>query len=209
MGENKKKLKMNKKVLLFLSEGFEAYEASAFIDVIGWSRETNFEPVDLVTTGFRTEYKCYWNLIAKPEILFDQIKIDDYDALAIPGGSPAAGFFDDVYDERFLKLIREFDKQNKIIASICVAALPVGKSGVLKNRKATTWDLNDTTDRRKELADFGAIVLDKQLVIDDNIITCTGPAPALDVAFTLLEKLTSVENVKKVKKNMRFLNNDN
>lgn len=208
MGENAIRLKMSKKVLLFLSEGFEAFEASAFIDVIGWSRETGFQPVDLVVAGFRAEYNCYWNLIAKPEILFDQINSDDYDALAIPGGSPAAGFFDDVYDERFLNLIREFDKQNKIIATICVAALPVGKSGVLKNRKATTWDLNDTADRRKELADFGAIVLDKQLVIDDNIITCTGPAPAIDVAFTLLEKLTSVENVKKVKRNMRFSHNN-
>ncbi len=79
---------------------------------------------------------------------------------------------------------------------------------MLKNRKATTWDLKDSADRRQELADFGVIVLDKQLVIDDNIITCTGPAPALDVAFALLEKLTSIENVKKVKRNMRFLNND-
>ena len=80
---------------------------------------------------------------------------------------------------------------------------------MLKNRKATTWDLNDTADRRKELADFGAIIMDKALVVDDNIITCTGPAPALDVAFALLEKLTSIENVKKVKRNMRFINDDN
>lgn len=92
MGENTRELKMIKKYYCFLSEGFEAYEASPFIDVIGWSRETDYKPVDLVTTGFRTEYKCYWNLIAKPEILFDQIKIDDFDAPVIPGGCPAAGF---------------------------------------------------------------------------------------------------------------------
>ena len=34
-----------------------------------------------------------------------------------------------------LNLIREFDKEGKIIAAICVSALPVGKSGVLKGRK--------------------------------------------------------------------------
>jgi len=196
---------MNKKVLLFLSEGFEAYEASAFIDVIGWSRETGFEPVELVTTGFRSEYKCYWNLIAKPEMAFEQVNVEEFAALAIPGGSPSAGFFEDTFDERFLNLIREFDRQNKPIASICVAALPIGKSGVLKDRKATTWDLNDTSDRRKELAEFGVIVLDQHLVVDNNIITCTGPAPSLDVAFTLLEKLTSIENVTRVKRNMRFV----
>lgn len=194
-----------KKVLLFLSQGFEAYEASVFTDVIGWSREVGYEPIDLVTTSLRPEIKCYWNLIVKPEVQFEQIRSEDFDALAIPGGGPSAGFLEDGYDERFLNLIREFDRKNKPIASICVAALPLGKSGVLKNRKATTWDLNEGK-RRKELADFGAIVLDKQLVIDNNIITCTGPSPALDVAFALLEKLTSEKNVKEVKRNMRFLN---
>lgn len=194
---------MNKKVLLFLSQGFEAYEASVFTDVIGWSREAGLEPVDLITTGLRSELTCYWNLIVKPELPFDQINVEDFDALAIPGGASGAGFFEDAYDERFLNLIREFDKQGKLIASICVAALPIGKSGVLNNRKATTWDLNEG-NRRKELADFGATVLDEQLVIDGNIITCTGPAPAIDVAFSLLEMLTGIENVNEVKRNMRF-----
>jgi len=41
----------------------------------------------------------------------------------------------------FLKLIKEFNAKGKIIATICSAALPLGKSGVLKNRKATTYHL--------------------------------------------------------------------
>lgn len=193
-----------KKVLLFLASGFEAYEASVFTDVIGWTRELGVEPVDLTTAGFTSTIAAYWNLIAQPEILFDQINVDDYDALAIPGGAYDAGFFDDVYDERFLNLVREFNAKGKIIASICVGAMPVGKSGVLKNRKATTWDLNDG-HRRKQLKEMGVIVREKQLVVDDNIITSTGPATSLDVAFKLLEMLTSNEHVLKVKKEMRFI----
>ncbi|MBP1594174.1 MAG: ThiJ/PfpI domain protein [Bacteroidetes bacterium] len=54
---------MAKKVLLFLAQGFEAYEASVFTDVFGWSREVGLEPVDLITTSLRSEMKCYWNLI--------------------------------------------------------------------------------------------------------------------------------------------------
>ena len=34
---------MAKKVLLFLAQGFEAYEASVFTDVFGRSREAGFE----------------------------------------------------------------------------------------------------------------------------------------------------------------------
>ena len=194
---------MSKKVLLFLAQGFEAYEASVFTDVIGWSREVGLNPVDLVTTGLRPELTCYWNLIVKPELTFDQIKADDFDALAIPGGAEEAGFLEDIYDKRFLDLIKEFDKKGKIIASVCVGALPIGKSGVLKGRKATTWDLNGGK-RRKELVEFGALVEDKPIVIDKNIITSTGPATGLDVTFHLLEMLTDSKNVDEIKRNMRF-----
>jgi protein deglycase len=194
---------MNKRVLLFLAQGFEAYEASVFTDVFGWSREAGFEPVDLITTGLRPELTCCWNLIVKPEMPFEQIKVEGFDALAIPGGAPVAGFLEDVYDERFLDLIRKFNEKGKLIASICVAALPIGKSGVLKTRKATTWDLNDGV-RRKQLAEFGVTVLNKRLVVDGNIITSTGPATGLDVAFKLLEMLTDIQNVNEIKRNMRF-----
>lgn len=195
---------MTKKVLLFLSQGFEAYEASAFTDVFGWSRESGTESVDLITTGLRPVIQCYWNLIVQPELPFDHVNVDDFDALAIPGGAGDAGFYEDAYDERFLDLIRAFNRQGKPIASVCVGALPIGKSGVLNNRKATTWDLNGGV-RRHQLVEFGAIVVDEQLVVDRNIITSTGPATSLDVAFQLLEMLTDIRNVNEVKRNMRFL----
>jgi len=194
---------MTKNILLFLAQGFEEYEASVFTDVIGWSRVYGNKPVNLVTTGLRPEIKCTWNFIVRPELEFEKINVQEFDALAIPGGFEKAGYYQDAYDERFLNLIREFDKQGKIIASICVAALPIGKSGVLKGRKATTYDLLDGV-RRKQLADFGAEVQDESIVIDKNIITSTGPSTAIDVAFILLEMLTDKENVKVVKKYMRF-----
>ena len=194
---------MNKKVLLFLAQGFEEYEAAVFTDVIGWSRVFGNEPVDLVTTALRTEIKCTWNFIVRPELEFEKINVQEFDVLAIPGGFENAGFYEDAYDERLLNLIREFDKQGKIIASICVAALSLGKSGVLKGRKATTYDLLEGL-RRKQLADFGAEVQNKSIVIDKNIITSTGPSTGLDVAFKLLEMLTNPENVSLVKKYMRF-----
>ena len=85
---------MNKKVLLFLAQGFEEYEASVFTDVFGWSRIYGKEPVDLVTTGLRPEIKCTWNLIVLPEIQFKNVEINDYDVLAIPGGFEKAGFYE-------------------------------------------------------------------------------------------------------------------
>ena len=192
-----------KHVLLFLPQGFEAYEASVFTDVMGWSREVGAEPVSVVTTALRPEITCTWNLIVRPETAFESIDPEKFDALAIPGGFESAGFYEDAFDERFLGLIRTFDRDRKPIASVCVGALPIGKSGVLQNRKATTYDLPDGS-RRTQLAGYGAGVLDERIVVDRNIITSTGPATALEVAFLLLEMLTSKANVESVREQMRL-----
>ena len=193
-----------KKVLLLLPDGFEAVEASVFTDVIGWNKLEGDGETDLVTVGLREKLRCTFNFIVKPELLINEVNIDDFDALAIPGGFENAGFYKDAYSEEFLDLIREFDKKDKIIATICVAALPVAKSGVLNNRNATTYNLGNGL-RQKQLFQFGANVIgEKPIVIDKNIITSYNPSTAFSVAFKLLEMLTSEENCKKVKTLMGF-----
>ena len=59
--------------------------------------------------------------------------------------------------------------------------------------------------RRKELEAFGAYIQDEAVVVDDNIITSTSPATALEVAFALLRMLTSQDNEEKVKAAMGFI----
>lgn len=192
-----------KKVILLLAQGFEEYEASVFTDVLGWSRTYGLIPVNVVTVGLRKKITCTWNFKVEPEALLNEIDTNDFDAMAIPGGFEEKGFYEDAYDERFLELIRKFNREGKQIASVCVAALPIGKSGVLTGRKGTTYH-QDGGKRRKQLNEFGVIVKDEHIVEDDNIITSSCPATALDVAFLLLEKLTSKENVLKVKEGMGF-----
>ena len=100
-------------------------------------------------------------------------------------------------------MIRKFDSLGKIIATICVGALPLGKSGILKNRKSTTYHLRDAY-RQKELAAFGVDVVNEPIVVDKNVITSYCPETASGVAFKLLEMLTSKEEMEVVKKAMGF-----
>jgi 4-methyl-5(b-hydroxyethyl)-thiazole monophosphate biosynthesis len=193
-----------KNVLLLLAQGFEVYEASVFTDVLGWSRDIGDIPVNVLTAGRREQIKCTWNLLVTPEAQLSEISVDEFDALAVPGGFEEAGFYEDAYHEDFLKIIRQFHESKKIIASICVGALPLGKSGILKNKKATTYHLMNGK-RRKQLESFGAYLQNQPIVVDENIITSTSPATALDVAFTLLRMLTSPDNEKNVKTAMGFL----
>ncbi|MFS0917741.1 DJ-1/PfpI family protein [Brevibacillus sp. 179-C 1.1 NHS] len=194
-----------KKVCLLLPNGFEAVEASVFTDVIGWNKEEGDGTTELVTVGTRKELKCTWNFTVIPEMVIDEADVNDFDALALPGGFEHAGFYEDAYREDVLAFIREFEKQGKVIASICVGALPLGKSGILQGRNATTYNLNNQL-RQKQLAAMGANVIpDQSIVIDNNVITSYNPSTAFDVAFTLLESLTNKENTDNVKRLMGFL----
>lgn len=193
-----------KKVLLLLANGFEAVEASVFTDVIGWNKLEGDKTTHLITAGLRDKIKCTWNFTVIPEMNIRDVNINDFDALAIPGGFEEAGFYEDAYDDDFLNLIREFHKADKIIASVCVGALPLGKSGILKGKNATTYN-GPGSIRQKQLKEFGANILsDEPMVIDKNIITSYNPSTAFGVAFKLLELLTSKENCDHVKYLMGF-----
>ena len=191
------------KVAVFLAKGFETMEFSVFIDVLGWARHDYGHPLQVDTCGFTATVTSTFNVQVRVDKTIGEINAGEYDALAIPGGFGEFGYYEEAYDERFLKLIREFDTKGKIIATICSGAMPVGKSGVLQNRKATTYHLNDGYWQKK-LKEFGAEVVNEPVVVDGHIITSWCPATAPDVAFELLKMLTSEEEMTVIKTAMGF-----
>jgi 4-methyl-5(b-hydroxyethyl)-thiazole monophosphate biosynthesis len=190
-----------KKVLLLLADGFETFEASVFIDVIGWNLVEGDNSTELFTCGLKKEIKSSFNQRFIVDYLISDIDISSFDALAIPGGFEVYGFYNDAYDDKFLDLIRGFKANDKFIASICVGALPLGKSGVLKGKKGTTYN---NAIRREALLGFGVNVINQPIVIDDNMITSWNPSTAVDVALLLLEHLTTKNNADKVRQLLGF-----
>lgn len=191
------------KTLLFCAKGFETIEFSAFIDVLGWARNDYGYPVDVETGGFTKQVVSTFNIPITVDKTINEINVKEYDALAIPGGFEEFGFYEEAFNERFLDLIKQFNNENKIIATICVGALPVAKSGVLTNRRATTYHLKNGY-RQKQLKEFGVKVINKRIVIDNNIITSYCPETAPYVAFELLNKLIGKEKTIIVKKAMGY-----
>lgn len=191
------------KTLLLLAKGFETMEFSVFVDVLGWARNDFGYDLPVVTCGFQKEVMSTFDIPVLVDQTIDEINVDDFDALAIPGGFEEFGFYEEAYDERFLSLIREFNAKGKLIASICVAALPLGKSGILKGRRATTYHLRDAY-RQKQLRAFDVNVVNEPIVVDGNVITSYCPETASGVAFKLLELLTSRKQMEIVKKAMGF-----
>jgi protein deglycase len=192
-----------KKVLVFLLKAFETMEFSVFIDVLGWARNDYGHNLFVDTCGFTDKVISTFNVPVIVDKTIGEINVDEYDALAIPGGFGEFGFYEEAYDERFLKLIKEFNAKGKIIATVCSGAFPLGKSGVLKNRKATTYHLKNGYWQNK-LKEFGVNVVNEPIVVDGNIITSYCPETAPNVAFELLKMLTSEEEMTVIKKAMGF-----
>jgi len=190
-------------VLLLLCRGFEVYEAAAFHDVLGWSGAEGGPEVPVVTVGREPEVRGTFGLAVKPDRLLADVDSADYSALAVPGGFEDHGYYKDAYSEPVAALIRSFAAAEKPVASICIGALPVANSGVLRGRRATTYHLGGGR-RREQLAEFGAEVVDERVVRDGGIITSTSPETAVDVALALLADLTDAANAAMVRRAMGF-----
>jgi len=193
-----------KRVLVILPNAFELLEGAAFIDVLGWANDCGDTPIEVTTAGVTAEVKCTFGTFKLlPDTTLSQVCADDFDAVAIPGGFEAHGFFEEAFSDLILQTLRDFDQQQKPVASVCVGALALAKSGILDGRRATTYHLSGGV-RRRQLSEMGTNVEDASIVTDGNITTSTSPATAIDVALKLVEQLTSAENALRVRHELGF-----
>jgi len=192
-----------KRVLLLIPHGAEVYETAAFIDVLGWASLEGSEQITVVTAGLQPEVTCTFGLRLLPDSLIGEVNLEDFDALALPGGFEEYGFYEEAFSETVGEVVRAFDRSSRPIASICVGALPLAHSGVLAGRCATTYHLGGGR-RRRQLAEYDVEVVNDTIVRDANIITSTAPSTAIDVALALVEMLTDRENADHIRGLMGF-----
>ena len=196
-----------KKIVLFLFEGAELFEIASFTDIFGWNNIVGlkeFRDIELEIISYKESVKCTWGGEIKVEKVITEENIEkffNYDILVIPGGFGKANFFKEKNNEIFKKLIKYFSENNKIIVAICSAVINLLESGYIKNKKVTTY-LLDNKRYFNQLRNYNIILIEEEIMEDDNLLTCSGPGNALELSFRVLEKLTSKENVEIVKKNM-------
>ena len=94
----------------------------------------------------------------------EDVKVDDYDVLIIPGGVKAMEKVRQ--NKNIIKFISDFDKQKKIIGCICSGAQLLISAKVVKDRKISGY-----YSMMDDLINAGAIYTDLPAVIDINIIT--------------------------------------
>ena len=98
----------------------------------------------------------------------EEVSVDDYDALLIPGG---VGNPDQLRgDENAVAFVRDFAEAKKPMAVICHGPWVLVEAGVVRGRKLTSWPTLET-----DIRNAGGEWVDQEVVVDDGIVTSRKP----------------------------------
>jgi protease I len=102
------------------------------------------------------------------DLTFAEAKPDRYDALLLPGGVINADTIRTIREAR--EFVKAFDRARKPMAVICHAPWLLISAGVAKGRTLTSYfSIQD------DLRNAGADWLDREVVIDGNLVTSRSP----------------------------------
>jgi protease I len=103
---------------------------------------------------------------AMPLISYGQLDSAAYDAVILPGGHEAP---DRVrQDRRVLDFVAAMADRGKVVAGLCHGPWVMISAGVLRGRKACAY-----IGLRDDVINAGAEVIDSDVIVDGNIITCS------------------------------------
>ena len=107
---------------------------------------------------------------ADAEKTIDELKANDFDAVAFIGGMGAQIYLN---DKKAHAIAKEFLDRGKILSAICIAPGILANAGLLKGKKATC-----TPGQVGNLKKQGAIYTGSGVEVDGKIITADGPRSA-------------------------------
>jgi protease I len=166
-----------KKIAILATDGFEEVEltepkknleaAGAKVTVL------SIKPADGGKAGegvseIRGWDKTDWGKTVKVDGLVYDVKTDDFDALVLPGGQINPDRLR--MDQGAVAFVKAFAESGKTVAAICHGSWTLIEAGVVKGKTMTSWPSVHT-----DLKNAGAHWVDKEVVLDGNLITSRKP----------------------------------
>ncbi len=126
----------------------------------------------------------------KVDLLLEEINLNEFQAVVFSGGE---GCLKSLDNERSYDLIKKAIAQDKILGAICISPVILAKAGALKGKEATVWSSPLDKIGIRTLNEFDALYQDLPVVVDEKIITASGPFVAKDFAQTIIKIINKEE----------------
>ncbi len=173
-------------IYVFLADGFEETEAIAPIDMLRRAK------CDVVTVGLLNDSaKSSHGILVLCDMTDFQVELDErLEMIVLPGGTVGTN---NLEKNKVVQASIDFCVKNNIpIGAICAAPSILGKSGVLKGRRATAYP-----DYRKFLE--GAEIADKNVVTDGIFTTAAGAGVSVEFGLELVKVLKGEETANSIR----------
>jgi len=179
---------MTRRVVIPTATGFQDHD---LVYTYYRAREEGWE-VDIATRDGQPVYGKYgiplpMDKTASPLITFDDLDLDLYDAVILTGGHEAP---DRVrQDKRVTGFVADMAAAGKVVAGLCHGPWIMVSAGVLRGKRACAY-----IGLRDDVINAGAEVVDSDVIVDGNIITCSyyGYSPAfMKAVFATTEQLAA------------------
>ncbi|MCO5731722.1 type 1 glutamine amidotransferase domain-containing protein [Rhizobium sp. SSA_523] len=169
------------RILILATDGYERSELRVPLEELR-KKGADVKIASLKPGEIKSWDEKDWGDSVSVDLTIADVKPEDFHALVIPGGQ----INPDVLraDEGAVNLVRAFVKSGKPVAAICHGPWLLVEADALKGRKATSFQ-----SIRTDMKNAGAQWEDKEVVVDEGIITSRSPKDLQAFVAKIIEEV--------------------
>ncbi len=121
---------------------------------------------------------------AKAELSLKEVEAERSGAIVFVGGPGALKFLD---NEHSYKIVNKAKDEGKVLGGICVSPVILANSGAIEGKEATVYSSSMEKTPVKTLKEKGVFYKEKELVVDNKVVTANGPEAAEEFARAIIK----------------------
>ncbi|HWB90574.1 MAG TPA: type 1 glutamine amidotransferase domain-containing protein [Puia sp.] len=156
-----------KRVAILTENGFEEVELTSPKEAL----EKAGAKVDVVSPQngkVKAWDKDHWSIELPVDQPLDSAKVDDYDALVLPGGVLNPDKLR--LNKQAVEFAQQFLEAGKPVAAICHGPQLLIETGLIEGRKMTSYP-----SLRTDMENAGVIWEDKEVIVDNGLVSSRSP----------------------------------
>ena len=171
-----------KKVAILTEDGFEEVELTSPMEALK-AAGVEVHVISSKAGTVKAWDHDHWSIELPVDKALNDANPEDYDGLLIPGGVMNPDSMRE--NKKYVAFAQHFIEQGKPLASICHGPQLLIETGMISTRKLTSYPSIKT-----DLINAGALWEDKEVVVDNGLVTSRSPKDLEAFNKKLIEELS-------------------